>query len=148
MLLALGYEAEAFLEVAKQGGSPNLIGICAGDSIDKLLRDSFEVRVVKEPDVDAKSIVFEQQKLLNLVQACADAPWKKPVAARRELVTRVQAAVKKTQGALDRAYGFAASSDLKLQLNFFSRTLNFVQGDIGNDGSNLMYEQIDALGTS
>lgn len=147
MLTALSYEAEAFADVAKSIGAPNLIGICAGDGIDKLLRELFDVKGVREPEVDARHICFEQQKLSALVAACTDAPWKRPIPNRREVVAKVQATIKKTQAALDRAYGSAPSSDLKLQVNFFSRTLNFCQGDIAADGSTLLYDQIDQLGT-
>jgi len=146
MLLALSYEAEAFVDVAKMLPASNLIGICGGEGIDKLLRDTFEIKGVREPEVDARHLCYEQQKLSALVAACTDAPFKRPIPNKRELVQRIQTVVKKSQTLLDRAYGFAPSSDLKLQLNFFSRTLNFCQGDIAADGSNLLYEQIDALG--
>mmetsp|Transcript_5649 Transcript_5649/g.10783 ORF Transcript_5649/g.10783 Transcript_5649/m.10783 type:complete len:214 (-) Transcript_5649:82-723(-) len=128
--MALQYEKEAYLELAKRRGFSSYIDLMAPHHFEQALRATFDIGEVPEPATEANDINFEQMKFLNFLEVAKAAKFQDWNISRGTLIERFQSACTKTQQELQASADQADASDLKLHLYFFINCLNIIQGDM------------------
>jgi hypothetical protein len=139
---ALEYEKEGYDEVRQTRNLDSILDLMAPQYFTGVLKETLGVGDA-EYDGDVKRTDYQCKKFMVFLESCKGAEFKAGIDSQT-LADKFKKAAELTQKELKESSAAADSSDLKIHLNFFHQSLDFVQGDIASNPA-LLEQNVDTF---